>query len=164
MDPVLGAAMIAAGGAVAGAIVQALFPPNSISLTLRRVPRSSRMIGAWDSWWSPDPANLKRFHEVIKITKQHGDRVWGQSTRDEEPNKLWELAGRYDGHYLQLYYYPSRTSPDSDFLDYGCYFLVKRTDGTLVGYSAGLGPTEDTGADSLTADNHLMKRKPQAAK
>jgi hypothetical protein len=62
---------------------------------------------------------------------------------------------------LQMFYSPSRSSKDTDFQDYGCYFLKKRSRGAeYEGRSTGFGPSDKTGKDELSVDHHeMIKRK-----
>lgn len=148
--------------AVVGAIVQALIPPNALSLVFSGTPKRKSIVGEWDSWWGPTPDKVRTSYETISITKQRGDRVWGKSTRPDEPDKVWDIEGRCDGDYIQMHYFPAKESRNRDFLDYGCYFLKRKAKGIYVGFSAGFGPSEMDGEDSLSTDYHKIERKPSA--
>lgn len=160
MEPVVTAALIAAAGAVAGAVVQAVVPGSSMMGWLKGRSTPHRLLGTWDSAWGPLPAGPVRYHELITITSQRGLRLRGFATRPEQPEKKWEVEGRYDGQFLQMYYFPSPSSRNSDFLDYGCYFLRRRADGSYAGYSAGFGNyDENTEDEGTSADYHEMRRR-----
>jgi hypothetical protein len=124
---------------------------------------SRPMVGFWDSWWGPSSDHSRdgvlKNHETIHIVDQEGYNIRGTSVVDGDSRKLWEVVGRCDGHYLQLYYYPSPASPDPDFLDYGVYFLVKRAGGDYEGFSAGYGDNPDTHIADVSTDNHYIKRQ-----
>jgi hypothetical protein len=160
MDSLLVNVLVGIACAVLGGFLSTIWPTHALfNRWFGRVDRSKRLVGTtWDSsWWRPrDPEKI--YHEELTFTRQVGDQVWAQTTRKEEPNKLWEVAGRYDGRYLQLYYWPSPNSPEPNFLDYGCYFLLRRSSGRMEGYSSGHGPDEENQEDSLTSDNHLLVR------
>lgn len=161
MEPWVVESVIGVGCALLGAFFGALLPTHFLfDRWFNLIEPSKKLVGTtWDSsWWRPNEPT-KKYHETLVFTRQSGDQVWARSTREEEPDKLWECAGRYDGRYLQLYYWPSRDSPDSNFLDYGCYFLVRQGDGRMVGYSSGHGPDEESQEDILTSDNHLLQQR-----
>ena len=151
--------LIAVGGALVGALIIAQLPPDYRKLRIfGYVVPQNRILGKWNSWWGPTEDRVKAHNEVINFTDQHKDRLWGIATREQEPNREWELFGRFDGHYLQLVYFPSQNSVNPNFLDYGCYFLKRQADGSFKGFSAGFGPDEDTGADSLTTECSYMEQ------
>ncbi len=145
-------------GAIVGAVIQSFLPPYSLRLLFSRNPNNRSLVGYIDSYWGP-AEETHRFHEVIIISKQRGTMVWGKATRDDEPDKSWDVEGRYDGDYIQMLYFPSKESPNKDFLDYGCYFLKKNTTGIFCGFSTGFGPDEENGKDSLSTDYHEMIRR-----
>ena len=132
--------------------------PTMISNAAARSPVNNSIIGEWDSWWGPTPEEVKRYHEIISIKRYAQDKVRGIAKRDAEPDKEWELEGRFDGHYLQMYYYPSKRSRKPNYTDYGCYFFVPDGD-TMVGLSSGKGPDEATGKDTVTTEHCLMRKR-----
>jgi hypothetical protein len=71
-----------------------------------------------------------------------------------EPDKEWEIEGRYDGHLLQLFWYPSQSSPNKYFRDYGCYFFEELTDGSFEGYAVGL----DWETGKVEIGKHKLRR------
>ena len=155
-------ALIGAGGAIAGAIIGATLQsvlPSDLFQWLGRVPPENSIVGSWDSWWGPTLEQVKTYHEVVTIRKQYKNRLWGTASRSDEPDRVWELVGRFDGHYLQMFYYPSKESSDLNFLDYGCYFFIRQGDGSMKGFSAGYGPDEATGSDTLTTEHCYMKKR-----
>jgi hypothetical protein len=121
--------------------------------------RNKAIKGKWDSWWGPTVDDVKRYHEVIEITDYSVERIRGRAKRDSEPGKEWELEGRFDGHYLQMYYYPSKRSKRPNYTDYGCYFFVPEGRDSMVGLSCGKGPDEDTGKETITTEHCLIKKK-----
>lgn len=151
----LGTALV---GAIIAAIVQTQLPPDLIPSIFTRKSGPNVLLGKWDSSWGPSAEEIEKEHETITITRQSGTRIWGTARRAtaDDKDKEWELNGRFDGHFLQMLYYPSKNSPNKDFLDYGCYFFKKQGDGTMKGYSAGFG--SDKGVDSVTAEHALMRR------
>jgi hypothetical protein len=84
--------------------------------------------------------------------------VSGYVTREDQPKRKWKIDGRYDGHFLQLNYYPARDATDSDFLDYGCYFFTRRADGSFIGYSTGFGPYDEKPDEGLSIKVHRLRR------
>ena len=160
MGPVILNILIGGGCALLGVVFSALLPTHAFFNRLfNQIEASKRLVGTvWDSSWEKASESGPVYHEELTFTRQLGDKVWAQATRREEPQKLWECEGRYDGKYLQLYYWPSPRSQDPNFLDYGCYFLVRQGDGRMKGYSSGHGPDEKSQEDTLDSDKHLLVR------
>jgi hypothetical protein len=152
----------AAIGALVGAFARPLaegLVPKNLSDRLKRVPEPrNRIQGDWDSWWGNSVEQVKANHEVITILRQRGELLWGMAKRDEEPGKVWELEGHFDGYHLQLIYYPSATSENTNFLDYGCYFFVRQGTGIMKGLSVGQGPNKN-GEDTVDHEYCLMQRR-----
>lgn len=146
-------------GAIVGAIIQSLLIPNLITIFFSRIKKKESLAGVWDSYWGPTEKESHKFHEVINIKKQKGNRIWGRATRQEEPDKVWDIEGRYDRDYIQMHYFPSKEAKDKDFLDYGSYFLKRNAIGVFCGFSAGFGPDEVNGHDNLSTSYHEMSRR-----
>jgi hypothetical protein len=162
MDFITG--LVALGSAAVGAIVTSFVRPiaegiipNNISDRLKRLPEPrNRIAGEWDSWWGADDTHIEDNHEIIHISRQRGNLVWGTARRDEEPGKVWDIEGFFDGRHLQLLYSPSATSKNTNFSDYGCYFFVREGTGIMKGLSIGEGPNKE-GKD--TVDHEFCKMK-----
>jgi hypothetical protein len=153
---IIGAAVGAIVGAFSRAAADSMIPKNLLDRLARRPAPRNRIGGEWDSWWGSDKEQVKANHEVITIVEQRGERLWGTARRDEEPGKEWELEGRFDGQHLQMIYYPSEKSSNTNFLDYGCYFFVRHASGTMDGLSIGRGPNKD-GSDTTEHEFCYMK-------
>lgn len=157
----LGAAAIGAIiGAFARSLAEAAVPPNLFAKIAKRPSRFNDIQTKWDSCWGPDKEHIESEFEVIEITKQRGNRIWGKATQNRQSDKgrVWEIEGLFiDGRHLQLMYYPSAQSVRPDFSDYGCYLLVKQGNGDFEGMSVGEGP-EPIGGDTMRADFCRMKR------
>ena len=152
--------IIAALIGFAGVIITAIFTPGSVLLDLlKRSPKLHNIKGAWLSFWGPTQSSKNKYSEDIIITNQKGLEIKGSAVQHNSPGKKWELRGRYDGQFLQMYYYPSKESKNIDFLDYGCYFLKRMADGSFEGYSTGFGLDEGGMSESTTIDHHSLKRK-----
>ncbi|MBI3599641.1 MAG: hypothetical protein HY097_03240 [Nitrospinae bacterium] len=158
MDSTIVAALIGIAGIVIGAILKEVLPASRFIRFLSGKPMRHSIIGNWKSSWGRLPNGPVKYHELLKITKQSGDFIRGTITREEEPNKLWEFEGRYDGQFLQLYYFPSKDAMNTDFLDYGCYFFRRAANGSFVGYSTGFGNYEETSDEGTSTDYHEMRR------
>jgi hypothetical protein len=163
MNDIILSAIIVGGstiiGALIGAVIQARLPTNDLTLWLTRTPKRKRILGTWNSYWGPTPDKVREYNEVITITRQKGERVWGKAIRLNEPSKTWDIEGRVEGEFLQMLYFPAKESTNTDFLDYGCYILKKQASGKFTGFSTGFGPSETTGEDSLSTDCHEMVRR-----
>lgn len=153
-------AIIGAGGAVIGAIIAGLFKYPRIFDSLFSRRSFENLVGEWDSTWIDEMAE-KDHSEVIKITRQRNDRIWGVATRQKEPDKKWELEGFYQGQFLLILYSPSRDAKNQTFLDYGCYFLQRKGNGQFKGFSTGYGANEsDSDAeDTISTDRHILSRR-----
>jgi hypothetical protein len=144
---------------IVGALLKEVFP---LIARWSRTVKGHNLIGIWDSAWGRLPNGPPIHHESLTFERQQGFDVSGTAVSTEQPQKKWEVKGRYDGTFLQMYYYPSGSSQDSDFLDYGCYFLRRRADGSFEGYSTGFGVDDENGGAStegITTDYHILKRK-----
>ncbi len=148
---------IAVIAAVVGAVLFAVWQSGYRHIT-GYLSRNKAIKGKWDSWWGPTIQERKKYHEVIEITEYDAERVRGRAKRDSEPGKEWELEGRFDGHYLQMVYYPSKRSQRPNYTDYGCYFFIPEGRDTMIGLSCGKGPDEETGKETLTAEHCLIKK------
>jgi hypothetical protein len=133
-------------------VAQAVIPKDLVDRWRKAPEARSRIVGEWDSWWGKTANRIRDNHEIILISEQRGERLFGTAKRDEEPGKIWELEGRFDGHHLQMIYFPSATSANTNFLDYGCYFFVRRGNGTMKGLSVGRGPNRDDVAGEDTTE------------
>jgi hypothetical protein len=158
MDPAVIAALIGLVGVALGAVLREVLPGSVPVAWLSGKPRGNRIVGKWRSSWGPLPEGPARFSEEVTFTHQRGDRLEGHITRQEEPNKKWAIQGRYDGQFLQLYYFPAADAKDNDFLDYGCYFFRRQADGSFRGYSTGFGAFEDRPGEGITTDFHELRR------
>jgi hypothetical protein len=160
----LATALVAIGGAAVGAVVTAFarpiaegIIPANLSERLKGLPEPrNRINGDWDSWWGIDPEHVEDNHEIISISRQRGELVWGTARRDEEPGKIWDLEGHFDGRHLQLFYIPSASSKNTNFSDYGCYFFVRLGTGVMEGLSIGEGPNKH-GKD--TVDHEVCRMR-----
>jgi hypothetical protein len=156
MDSAIWAAVIVACGAIIGAVVQALLPPNSLSRLFSRTDKRKSLVDEWDSFWGQSLGDVRKNRETITITSQIGDRIWGKASRVNEPDKAWNIEGRCEGDYIQMLWFPAKEAKDKDFQDYGCYFLKKKANGVYAGFSCSFGKG---GEDNLTTDNHEMVRR-----
>lgn len=159
MDSTTAAAILGFIGVVLGAFLQAILPGSRLLYWLTSKRPYHSLIGDWNSHWGPLPEGPVQQCEVLTVAGQRGVKVWGSIKMDAEPTMRWKFEGRYDGQILQLYYYPSPDALDTDSLDYGCYFLRRRTDGSFVGYSIGIGVYENPPKDNVYIDYHVMKRR-----
>ena len=114
--------------------------------------------GPWKSAWGKLPSGPTANEERLMVTEQDGLRIRAHATMKSQPNKKWDIEGRYDGRILQLYYYPSRDAKDKDSMDYGCYFLQRDTSGRFSGVSAGYGTEDDGTPNAIFTDYHEMTR------
>jgi hypothetical protein len=154
MNPTIVAALVGLLGIPLGVVLKEMLPR-----WLSRGPKGHSLLGDWDSSWGPYPEGPLNQHEILTIESQHGFQIFGSSHRPEEPDKKWKVEGRYDGTFLQMYYFPSSDSKDTDFLDYGCYFLKRKAAGNLEGYSTGFGAyDENLSKEAITADYHVIHR------
>lgn len=160
MNATIIAALIGLAGIIIGAILKEVLPGSLVVQWFSRTAKGHNLVGEWDSSWKTLPDGQLTYHEVLKIDRQRGVRISGTVLRDEQPDKKWEVEGRYDGMFLQMYYYPSRSSKNVDFLDYGCYFLKRKADGSFEGYSTGFGTyDEEISKEGITTDYHVLKRR-----
>ncbi len=151
------AAIIAGSSAIVATIINKIFP-DSIVGVFRKIPHGGSLKGTWKSSWGPLPEGNLKYTETVKIIQQRGFEVKAIATRTENNiQRKWELRGRYDGQFLQLYYFPSKEM--IDILDYGCYFLKKKADGSFTGYSTGFGNNDDGVSDEgITTDYHRFEK------
>lgn len=155
MDPIVIAAIIAALAAIMVAIIQKALPESHVAGWFTRTNRQDNLVGYWDSSWGPHDEKEVRFHETLHISRQNGADLWGTATRGDEPHKKWEIRGRFENRgFLQMYYFPSADSEKPDFLDYGCYFFRRISDGSFEGYSTGFGGRK---GEKITTDDHTLK-------
>ncbi|MDO8095081.1 MAG: hypothetical protein Q6360_16500 [Candidatus Brocadiales bacterium] len=84
--------------------------------------------------------------------------ILGNAVSVEEPDKVWDVEGRYHGRFLQMIYFPSHSAKNIDFLDYGCYFFDQDANGNFIGFSTGFGSDPQIRAGSISTDHHEMKR------
>ena len=160
MNPTIIAAIIGVLGVFIGAVLKEVLPGSLVVQWFSRTPKNHNLIGDWKSSWGPLPDGPLAYHEVLTIHRQRGVNISGTASRDEQPEKKWQVEGRYDGMFLQMYYYPSGNSRNVDFLDYGCYFLKRKADGSFEGFSTGFGPfDEESSKEGITTDYHVLKRK-----
>lgn len=158
MDNTILAALIGIVGIIIGAILNSLLPGSKFANWLAGKSRNHTLIGTWDSIWGPLPNGPTKYQELMVITKQSGQRIKGFINKGNEPEKKWEIEGRYDGHFLMIIYYPAKDAKNSDFLDYGCYFFQRKADGSFEGYSTGFGSYEDIIGEGVTTDFHILRR------
>jgi hypothetical protein len=154
VDPTITAAIIGGIVALSIAIVKSDFFQNLLPKY-----RKHKLIGDWKSSWGPMPKGPAEYKEDIQIKKQSRYEVSGTATLTKGGSKKWEVRGRYDGYFLQLYYFPASDAMDTDFLDYGCYFFKRHSSGKFIGYSTGFGSNEVDGDEEITADYHTLERK-----
>lgn len=149
-------------GAIIGAVLGFLLQETlSGSKIFNKISGHSQIAGTWDSSWGPLPAGPPGHHETLVIDRQRGDRIWGTAIVDKQPDKKWNVEGRYDGQFLQLYFYPSDKSTNKDSFDYGCYFLKRRAHGDFTGFSSGFGvDDDDPKKETIYIDYHEMRRIP----
>jgi hypothetical protein len=160
MSPTIVAALIGLIGISLGAVLNEVLPR-----WLMRGPKGHSLLGDWDSSWGPYPEGPLNQREILTIESHRGDQVTGSSHRPEEPDKKWKVEGRYNGTFLQMYYFPSSDSKDTDFLDYGCYFLKRKAAGNFEGISSGFAAyDEDLSKEAITADYHVISRHSATAR
>ena len=159
MDSQIIAAIIGLGGTAVGAVLAHVLPNTQLFHRLSNETRHHSLLGSWHSTWGPMPSGPTKYEEDFIVTKQRGQRVEGYITHAPMPNRRWDFEGRYDGLFLQIYYFPSKQSPDHDFLSHGCYFFTRKADGSFTGYSTGYGEDEVGGKEGVTTDYHILKRK-----
>ena len=112
---------------------------NSNLFNKTRGKKNFLVKGKWRSSWV-DIGGLSKTenYEILIIDKQRGDDFSGFIEMESLPDKKWSFKGNlFKERFLQLYYYPSKDSPDKNFLDYGCYFLEVNGDGSFSGKSIG---------------------------
>lgn len=154
----LAQAGVAIGGVVLGAILRELLPGSRLIAWLSRKPAGHNILGAWESTWGEPPSGPFNRKENLVVSTQRHERVSGYVTREDQPKRKWEIDGRYDGHFLQMNYYPARDATDTDFLDYGCYFFSRQADGSFSGYSTGFGPFDEQPGEGLSIKIHRLQR------
>lgn len=143
---------------ILGGVLREVLPGSKLIALLTGKRSGHRIVGAWESTWGEPPDGPFNQKEKLVITKQGRERVSGYVTREDQPKWKWEIDGRYDGHFLQLNYFPARDADDSDFLDYGCYFFTRRADGSFSGYSTGFGPYDEKPGEGLSIKIHRLQR------
>jgi hypothetical protein len=126
---------------------------------IENFPLHSRdnLVSPWDSTWYEGPKKRgEKSHEYLEIYRQEGYEIFATATRKKEPDKKWEIRGRWDGFFLQMYWFPSSDSKKRfDSLDYGCYFFERKGDGSFVGFSTGYGKRKKP---KIATDYHELKR------
>jgi hypothetical protein len=154
-------AIIAASATVLGAVIGGIFVNPRILDGLFSRRKFENLLGEWDSSWSDESDPDKMHREIVQITKQRNDRIWGVATRDSEPDKKWELEGFYQGQFLLILYSPSHEAKNKTFLDYGCYFLQRKGNGQFKGFSTGYGSDElnPDAEDKISTDPHVLRRR-----
>jgi hypothetical protein len=157
MNPTVLAAIIGVVGVALGALLKEFLPV--IIAKLKPKDQVHNLVDDWMSSWGPLPNGPAKYSEDLRIYEQDGYEIKGEATRSEESGKKWEVRGRYEGQFLQMYYFPSADSKDKDFLDYGCYFLKRKSDGSFEGYSTGFGKSKGDSAEVIKTDFHSLKRK-----
>jgi hypothetical protein len=143
---------------VLGAILREILPGSRFVARLAGKPTGHNILGTWESTWGEPPDGPFDRKENLVVSTQRREHVAGYVTREDQPRRKWEIDGRYDGHFLQLNYYPARDATDTDFFDYGCYFLTRHTDGTFSGYSTGFGPYDEKPGEGLSIKIHRLQR------
>lgn len=151
-------ALIAAGTAIFVALLNKFLPDNILANLGKPKPPGRSLKGSWKSSWGPLPECALKYSEDVEIIKQNGYEILAKATRTENNiRREWDIQGRYDGLFLQMYYYPVVSTTDA--LDYGCYFLKKKADGSFDGYSTGFGNNDDgVTEEGITTDFHHLKR------
>jgi hypothetical protein len=139
MEPSVITAIITAGGTIIGAGIGAIISRsdfiNNIFLKNKKHNLGKKLESTWTE--KIDGSNMT-YHEIFEIEKESGTKVYGKITMDIEPDKEWEIEGRYNGHLLQLIWYPSKSAMDLYFKDHGCYFFEELADGSFDGWSVGI--------------------------
>lgn len=159
METEIVAALIGVAGTVAGAVFGHILPTTRLFHRLSSKTQHHSLLGSWVSSWGPLPDGPVEHHETLTVTKQRGDAVEGQITRDSaQPGRVWGFEGKYDGTFLQLIYYPAEKSEDRDFVSRGCYFLQRKADGSFEGVSTGYGDDYDDGTEAFTTEFHTLRR------
>lgn len=161
MDTAIVTTLIAGSFGIVTAAVTHFLPTLPFIHRLSSKTRHHSLIGNWESAWGPQPKGPTKHKEILKILKQTGNRVEGIIDREEEPNRKWQVEGRYDGLFLQLFYFPAADAKDTDFLSHGCYFFTRKQDGTFEGYSTGFGDWDDEKQREagVSTDFHTLKRR-----
>ena len=154
------ALLVSLVAAVVGALVQA-FASRFIDWwkerkNEKRQPAQPDIRGDWNSQWGPLPAGPLKYSEVIHITHQEGMKVAGWVSMKAEPGKIWIVEGRFDGQFLQMYYYPKDDL--ANFIDFGCYFFVRQPEGKFIGHSSGFGNYVPGEAPETSTDYHELSR------
>lgn len=161
MDAII-AALIGFAGTIVGGLVTALVPNTAWYHQLSSKTRHHSLIGTWRSAWGPLPKGPTQYEELLSITSQRGQRVEGHITMStsHEPARRWLIEGRYDGLFLQLFYFPAADPRNADFLSHGCYFFTRKADGSFAGYSTGYDNFDDDPiAEGVTTDFHTLTRQ-----
>jgi len=159
MNPSIIAALIGLGGVFFGAYLNVILPDSPLYYLLTKTKRRNNLRGVWLSEWGPLSESMTKFNEDLEIYRQRGSDIWARASRHEEPTKKWEVKGRFDGQFLEMYYYPSNKAKNIDFIDYGCYFVQRKADGSFEGFSVGFGKFDEGPGEGITTDFHKMKRK-----
>lgn len=152
------AAFIGAFGAICGAIIQAKVPIlKSLRLKWGK-PQIPSILGSWESMWGESYNSLSH-KEVVFVSEQLGEKIKGTISWNEKPDRKWDFVGRYDGRFVQLTYYPSSDSLNSNVIDCGCYFLERKGDGHFRGYSTGYDSGYDAESDDyISTDFHEWRK------
>lgn len=99
-----------------------------------------QLIGKWKSTWDEEKEGLLcERSEILYIERQEGNRLYGRiiSEEPEQAGFVCNLEGIYNEGFLQIFWYPAFESRSRDLLDYGCYFLQHKADGTYEGRALG---------------------------
>ena len=159
MDPAIIASIVGLIGIIVGAVLRETLPGFRVVMWLSGKPTRHALMGSWKSSWGPLPTGPAQHHEVLTVTRQRGDRIWGTINWDQKPDRKWGFEGRYDGQFLQLYYFPAKDAINPDFLDYGCYFFQRKADGLFQGFSTGFGSGyEGEPDDEVSTTYHELRR------
>lgn len=101
-----------------------------------------RLLGQWRSTWTIEVnGELVEQEEVFDIQYVSGNRFFGEVRSQEEEMAYCEckLEGVWNDRYLQVFWSPPNQLDvgDPEYIDYGCYFLERQSDGSFEGYATG---------------------------
>ena len=153
MDSIIISSIIGAVAAVIVALIALVAQPDFIERF--RGGSYDKIVGIYDSIWIYPENPQVPFKETLTINKQSGKNISGYMLVPEDPKRRWDFKGIFNGKYLEFYYFPSRgKSEDKLFEGFGCYFLVKQSDGSFRGFSTGI----DERDNSIGTADHSIKR------
>jgi len=107
MDATVTSAIIAAIGAILGAIAKTLAPDLRLLLT-GKTRTNSDLVGKWKCSWvvTRDTGEKKEINDIASISKVWGEELWAKGTNTEYGN--YEIRGRISRSALVTLHYHRR--------------------------------------------------------